>query len=62
VKIPPPERVSDLNDVMGALWAVALAAEIESVELAKTRDDLLPLLMGGRILIRTAVDDFKDAV
>jgi type I restriction enzyme S subunit len=62
VTIPPPDSVSHLNNVMDALWAVALAAEIETVELAKTRDELLPLLMGGRIPIQTAVDDFKDAV
>ncbi len=62
VKIPLPESALDLDGVMDALWAAALSAEIENLKLSETRDELLPLLMGGRIPIQSAVDEVKDAV
>ena len=37
-----------------ALWDRALAAERESVLLARTRDELLPLLMSGKITVKQA--------
>ena len=37
-----------------ALWERALVAERENETLAKTRDELLPLLMSGKITVRDA--------
>ncbi len=37
-----------------SLWKRALAAEIENEQLARTRDELLPLLMDGRITVKDA--------
>ncbi len=62
VKIPLPGSSLDLYGVMDALWEAALAAEIENLKLAETRDELLPLLMAGRIPIQAAVDKVEDAV
>jgi type I restriction enzyme, S subunit len=54
VAIPLPCGVEQLNGLMTGLWDRALAAEVENVLLASTRDELLPLLMSGRVHIKDA--------
>ena len=49
-----PEISDRLNDAGQALWDRALAAEQENLRLAATRDELLPLLMSGKITIKDA--------
>jgi type I restriction enzyme S subunit len=39
---------------MKSLWEVALAAEMENLRLIRTRDELLPLLMSGKIRVKDA--------
>lgn len=39
---------------MQALWDRALAAELETVVLTSTRDELLPLLMSGKVRVKDA--------
>jgi type I restriction enzyme, S subunit len=52
--IPPESEVEKLNGVMAGLWSRALAAERENLSLACTRDELLPLLMSGKVRVREA--------
>jgi type I restriction enzyme S subunit len=54
VAIPSPEDVERIDGIMTGLWDTALAAELERERLAATRDELLPLLMSGRITVRDA--------
>ncbi|TQN44299.1 type I restriction enzyme S subunit [Blastococcus colisei] len=54
VAIPSPEVVERIDGIMTGLWDTALAAELERERLAATRDELLPLLMSGRITVRDA--------
>lgn len=54
VMVPDQEQIAKHNSVMTALWDRALAAEIESLELAALRDTLLPNLMSGRTTVREA--------
>lgn len=54
VRIPSPDEVARIGDVMTSLWDLALAVEVENLELARTRDELLPLLMSGRVTVRDA--------
>ncbi|ATG51410.1 type I restriction endonuclease subunit S [Brachybacterium vulturis] len=49
-----PEISDRLNDAGKALWERALAAEKENQILAATRDELLPLLMSGKITVKDA--------
>ena len=39
---------------MTGLWDRALAAELESLKLIGLRDELLPLLMSGKVRVRDA--------
>lgn len=50
----PTEIDPALNDAGTAVWDRALAAEVENEVLARTRDELLPLLMDGRITVKQA--------
>ncbi|MGW5191958.1 restriction endonuclease subunit S [Kribbella sp. NPDC004138] len=54
VSVPAPDEVQRVDQLMTGLWTVALAAEIESLKLAETRDELLPLLMSGRVRVQDA--------
>jgi type I restriction enzyme S subunit len=47
VRVPSAETIKDLDSLMDGLWRRALAAEVENLRLAKTRDEILPLLMSG---------------
>uniref|UniRef100_UPI002357B2D1 restriction endonuclease subunit S n=1 Tax=Corynebacterium appendicis TaxID=163202 RepID=UPI002357B2D1 len=48
VEIPVQIREDDLQ-LSSSLWDTAVSLEKENVSLAKTRDELLPLLMSGKI-------------
>jgi type I restriction enzyme S subunit len=54
VLIPSAEAAKTLDPLMGGLWDRALAAEVESLKLTATRDELLPLLMSGNVRVRDA--------
>ncbi|MCV7047750.1 restriction endonuclease subunit S [Mycobacterium frederiksbergense] len=54
VRIPSKEFVKRLDATMAPLWSMSLAAEIENLHLMRTRDELLPLLMSGRISVKAA--------
>lgn len=53
VQIPTHFREEYLR-LAESLWANASALEKENIALAKTRDELLPLLMSGKITVREA--------
>jgi type I restriction enzyme S subunit len=54
VGVPAADEVERIDVLMTGLWEAALAAEIESLKLAETRDQLLPLLMSGKVRVREA--------
>ena len=54
VAVPQGDGVRRIDDLMTCLWETGLAAEIESLKLTQTRDELLPLLMSGRVRVRDA--------
>lgn len=54
VVVPSREAIERLGELMTGLWQRALSAEQESLSLAATRDELLPLLMSGNVRVRDA--------
>ena len=60
VHIPIQFREEDLR-LAESLWANASALEKENMILAKTRDELLPLLMSGKITVREAGQEAEAA-
>ena len=54
VKIPTSAEIKELDGLMAGLWEAALAAEIENLKLTSTRDELLPLLMSGKVRVKDA--------
>jgi type I restriction enzyme S subunit len=52
VKVPTSDATKKLDELMTGLWDAALAAEIENLKLIETRDELLPLLMSGRLRVK----------
>jgi type I restriction enzyme S subunit len=54
VAIPAADEVRRIDCLMTGLWEAALAAEVESLKLTQTRDELLPLLMSGKVRVRDA--------
>lgn len=54
VLAPKRECIADLDAELRPLWDRALAAEQESLALAKLRDALLPRLMSGEVRVREA--------
>jgi type I restriction enzyme S subunit len=52
VAVPPQPEIDRLNGVMQGLWDRSLAAEVETLQLEKARDELLPLLMSGKVQVR----------
>lgn len=50
-----PTSIPDKLNILGnTLWTLATQAEQENQTLARTRDELLPLLMSGKITVRDA--------
>ena len=54
VRVPGDVDVKRLDELMNGLWETALALEIESLKLTTTRDELLPLLMTGKVRVKGA--------
>jgi len=54
VPIPGGNFVAREDAAMQALWDRALSAEVESLHLARARDELLPLLMSGKVRVKDA--------
>lgn len=54
VSVPAPDAVAAMDSMMTSLWDVALAREVENLRLEATRDELLPLLMSGKVRVRDA--------
>lgn len=62
VSVPLTERWQGHDELMTALWDRALAAEQESLRLAVTRDELLPLLMSGKLRVRDVEKHVEEVV
>lgn len=62
VVIPAAEQVDQLDGLMSGLWGRALAAEQENLALEATRDQLLPLLMSGKVRVRDAEKVMEEVV
>jgi len=62
VPVPSPEQVMTHDEAMTGLWERALSAEVESLQLAQTRDELLPLLMSGKVTVRDAKRTVEEVV
>lgn len=60
VEIPVQIREDDLQ-LSSSLWDTAVSLEKENVSLAKTRDELLPLLMSGKITVKEAEQEASAA-
>lgn len=54
VRFPPEERIGSLAEYTDAILDAASAIKDENKVLARTRDELLPLLMSGRIRVKDA--------
>jgi type I restriction enzyme S subunit len=52
VVVPTKETTARLHDLMTGLWDEALSVEVETLKLAQTRDELMPLLMSGTVRVR----------
>lgn len=54
-EVEVPAQVSEETNQLGnSLWGLATSLEIQNLQLARTRDELLPLLMSGRITVGEA--------
>lgn len=47
-----PDAVAGLDPVIEPIWRAALELRLEAQDLARQRDELLPLLMSGRVRVR----------
>ncbi|VFA96625.1 restriction endonuclease subunit S [Nocardia cyriacigeorgica] len=54
VRIPSAARRQELDDLMSGLWGTALSFERQNLALAAARDELLPLLMSGKLRVKDA--------
>lgn len=50
----PAQMSEETNQLGNSLWGLATSLEIQNLQLARTRDELLPLLMSGRITVGEA--------
>lgn len=62
VRIPSEEVVQKFNERVSPLHALAAALVRENRKLADTRDELLPLLMSGKIRVRDAERQAEDVL
>ena len=60
--VPDTSDVDRLRRLIDPLWERAVAAEQENVLLAATRDELLPLLMSGKITVKDAEQRIEQEV
>lgn len=52
--VPPTRQIEQIRAMVDPLFARASRAELENTMLARTRDELLPLLMSGKITVKDA--------
>lgn len=57
----PVQMSEETNQLGNSLWGLATSLEIQNLQLARTRDELLPLLMSGRITVGEAEDAADEA-
>ena len=57
----PAQLSEETNQLGNSLWGLATSLEIQNLQLARTRDELLPLLMSGRITVGEAEDAADEA-
>lgn len=62
VQVPLRAEIDRLDGIMSGLWSTALAAEIETLAVERTRDTLLPLLMSGKLTVKAAESLVEDVV
>jgi type I restriction enzyme S subunit len=62
VHIPDDAWLVAHQDVMSSVWDLEFEVELEKRRLARTRDELLPLLMSGKITVKDAEAVVSDAV
>ncbi|MPZ63114.1 MAG: hypothetical protein GEU93_17855 [Propionibacteriales bacterium] len=62
VVLPAKDQIDRLDDLMSGFWDRALAAEEENLRLEITRDELLPLLMSGKVRVRNAEKVVEEVV
>ncbi len=61
VLVPKPDVIAQHSDMMESLWKLSLSTQVESLQLAETRDTLLPQLMSGRLRVKDAERALEDA-
>lgn len=57
----PAQMSEETNQLGNSLWGLATSLEIQNLQLTRTRDELLPLLMSGRITVGEAEDAADEA-
>lgn len=62
VFVPADPEIPALRALVDPMWDRAVAAEQESVRLAAARDELLPLLMSGKITVKDAEKTVEEVV
>lgn len=62
VVVPSKEAIDRLGGLMTGLWERSLSTEQENLSLAATRDELLPLLMSGKVRVRDAEKVVEEVV
>jgi len=55
VPMPSADALAEVGAVIAPLWGAQLQLSLEIGELARTRDELLPLLMSGRVRVAEVV-------
>lgn len=60
--VPVDSEVPALRALVDPMWERAVAAEQESVRITATRDELLPLLMSGKITVKDAEKTVEEVV
>lgn len=62
VEVPSRAAIVRLNEMMSGLWSTAVAAEVETLAIERTRDTLLPLLMSGTLTVKAAESLVEEVV
>lgn len=61
VLVPKPDVIAQQDDMMESLWKLSLNTQLESLQLAETRDLLLPQLMSGKLRVKDAEKVLENA-
>lgn len=60
--VPTRKQINRFDSLMCALWERALAAEQENLRLTSTRDQLLPLVISGKVRVQEAASVVEGVV